>query len=163
MLIEIGYHRHQAVKYAERWALTRNPDFLDFETLGGDCTNFASQCLFAGCQVMNDTKHIGWYYYSAANRAPAWTSVQHLYEFLMRNKQDGPYATEVVLSDLEIGDFVQMGRTDRSFYHTPVVTGFDDQDILVSAHSRDAFMRPLSSYEFDTIRGLHILGSRKYQ
>ncbi len=47
------YDRAAALRYAEQWAMRRNPDFFDFEELGGDCTNFASQCLYAGSRVMN--------------------------------------------------------------------------------------------------------------
>lgn len=42
------YNRGKAVAYALEWAMSRNPAYLDFEELGGDCTNFASQCLLAG-------------------------------------------------------------------------------------------------------------------
>ena len=38
------YDRQAAVDYAHRWAYHRNPDFYNFDELGGDCTNFASQC-----------------------------------------------------------------------------------------------------------------------
>lgn len=43
-----SYDRRSAAAYAQRWAYFRNPDFLDFSDLGGDCTNFASQCIYAG-------------------------------------------------------------------------------------------------------------------
>ena len=33
--IEIGYDRRAAVEYAHKWAFGRNPDFFDFEELGG--------------------------------------------------------------------------------------------------------------------------------
>ena len=42
------YDRQAAVAYAHRWAYLRNPAFYNFDKLGGDCTNFASQCLYAG-------------------------------------------------------------------------------------------------------------------
>ena len=44
----LRYNRRAAVAYAHRWAFRRNPVFYDYEGLGGDCTNFASQCLYAG-------------------------------------------------------------------------------------------------------------------
>jgi hypothetical protein len=56
------YDRRAAVEYAHRWAYGRNPRYYDFEKLGGDCTNFASQCLYAGSGVMNYTPQLGWYY-----------------------------------------------------------------------------------------------------
>ena len=53
------YDRQAAVTYAHRWAYHRNPDFYNFDELGGDCTNFASQCLYAGSGVMNYTPTFG--------------------------------------------------------------------------------------------------------
>ena len=38
-----GYDEAAAVAYARRWALLRNPAYLDFHGLGGDCTNFVRQ------------------------------------------------------------------------------------------------------------------------
>ena len=65
------YDRGKAVAYAHKWAFGRNPAYYDFEEIGGDCTNFASQCLRAGGGVMNFTPTFGWYYVNAARRAPA--------------------------------------------------------------------------------------------
>ncbi|HOA41990.1 MAG TPA: amidase domain-containing protein, partial [Bacillota bacterium] len=48
MLINTEYNRNKAIEYAERWAFDRNPRYLDFEKLGGDCTNYVSQCIYAG-------------------------------------------------------------------------------------------------------------------
>ena len=50
------YTRLAAVNYAVRWALSRNPAFENFsgQGHGGDCTNFISQCLYAGGWTMND-------------------------------------------------------------------------------------------------------------
>lgn len=42
------YNREKAVEYARRWAYDRNPQYYNFDPIGGDCTNFVSQCLFAG-------------------------------------------------------------------------------------------------------------------
>ena len=47
------YNRKKAVEYALKWALDRNPRYLDYDDLGGDCTNFISQCLYAGIEEMN--------------------------------------------------------------------------------------------------------------
>ena len=58
----LPYDRRAAVEYAHRWAYGRNPEFYDYEEIGGDCTNFASQCLYAGSRIMNFTPTYGWYY-----------------------------------------------------------------------------------------------------
>lgn len=160
-MTEIEYNRAAAMEYAKRWALGRNPAYLDYEKLGGDCTNFASQCIYAGCRVMNYTPTFGWYYRSGNDKSPSWTGVTYLYNFLTGNKREGPYGMEVPLSQAQLGDIVQLGDAGGRFYHSPVVTGLSHGEILLAAHTYDAYMRPLSSYVYDRARCIHILGARK--
>ena len=87
----VKYNRSAAVTYAKKWALSRNPRYYNFDGLGGDCTNFASQCVFAGSGVMNYTKDVGWYYNSPADRAAAWSGVRYLHTFLTTNRGVGPF------------------------------------------------------------------------
>ena len=161
MLREQGYNRCAAVCYACEWAYSRNEKFYDFENIGGDCANFVSQCLLAGCCVMNFSKTNGWYYLDTNTRAPAWTSIRYMYDFLTTNTGPGPYAKEVPLSQLEIGDIVQLANAEGVYYHTALVTCASHGKILVTAHSSNAYMRPLSTYSFSAVRGLHILGCRQ--
>ena len=90
MLIERPYYRERAVMYARRWALSRNPLFLDFTGTGGDCTNFVSQCILAGSCVMNFTPTYGWYFRSSADRAPAWSGVEAMNNFLKNYQKKVP-------------------------------------------------------------------------
>ncbi len=156
----MAYDREAAVAYARRWAYGFNPDFYNFNDIGGDCTNFASQCLYAGGLEMNFTPIFGWYYISVNNRTPSWTGVNELYDFLTTNQGVGPRATLVALEELEIGDLVQFDyQGDGLFDHTPIIvnTGERTPDtILVAAHSCPALDRPLSSYSYTQIRCLHI-------
>ena len=131
-----------------------------FERLGGDCTNFVSQCLFAGCGVMNFAPVFGWYYRSANDRTASWTGVEFLYNFLTANDGAGPYAEEIPLVQLQPGDVIQLGRTGGDFYHSLLAVGFFGGVPLVAAHSFDAYARPLSSYSFERMRAIHILGAR---
>lgn len=156
-----NYDRLEAVAYAKKWAFGRNPKFYDFSNIGGDCTNFASQCIYAGAGVMNYTPTFGWFYRSADDRTPSWTGVEYLYNFLVNNQDLGPFAEEVTLDKLEVGDIVQLGRATGDFYHSPVVVGFSRGQILVAAHTYDAYNKPLNSYNFAQARGIHILGVRK--
>ncbi len=157
----IPYDRNAAVSYAKRWAFGRNPDYYNFNNLGGDCTNFASQCIYAGAGIMNFTPTFGWYYRSLNDRVPAWTGVEYLFNFLMGNGREGPFAQPVPLGGLEIGDIVQLGTAAGDFYHSPVVVEIRNGRIYIAAHSYDAYMRPLDSYQFYQARGIHILGVRK--
>ncbi|MDE7264705.1 MAG: amidase domain-containing protein [Clostridia bacterium] len=157
----IEYNRQAAGEYAKKWAFGRNPAFYDFSNIGGDCTNFASQCIYAGAGVMNFTPTFGWYYLSVNDRTPSWTGVEFLYNFLVGNEGAGPFAEVIPIDKLEVGDIVQLGRATGDFYHSPVVVRNDNGKIYVAAHTYDAYNKPLSSYSFAQARGIHILGVRK--
>ena len=158
------YDRKAAVRYAHRWAYGRNPAFYDYEHLGGDCTNFASQCIFAGCGIMNFTPTFGWYYIDANQKAPAWTGVEYLWNFLTRRQFSvGPVGEPCELEDLRPGDIVQLQLKESGFQHSPVVVFAGrpaaPETILVAAHSYDADNRPLSTYDYKALRCLHITGT----
>ena len=154
------YDRKKAVDYARRWAYNRNPSYYAFDRLGGDCTNFVSQCLYAGGGTMNYTPVTGWFYENANNRTASWTGVVFLYRFLISNEGSGPFADETGLCGLEEGDVIQLGRETGDFYHTGIVVGFRSKEPLVAAHSFDTFGKPLSAYLFEKSRFLHIAGIR---
>ncbi len=158
---EIPYDRAAAVSYARRWALGRNPAYYNFEQIGGDCTNFASQCIYAGARTMNFTPVMGWYYRSSYDRTASWSGVDYLYNFLVNNRSVGPYAHIVTLNEAQPGDIVQLGTQTGAFYHSPVITSVSPM-ILVAAHTFDALDRPLSSYIYGTARFIHIDGVRTW-
>lgn len=158
------YLRDEAVRYANRWALNRNPAYYNFDAIGGDCTNFASQCLHAGTGIMNYTRDTGWYYRSVNDRAPAWTSVIFLYKFLTGNEGAGPFGREVSIDEIQRGDLVQLAVDKPDFQHTPVITQISSpgiNGILIAAHTYDSVGRPLSTYNFRKIRFIHIEGFRR--
>ena len=95
----LRYDRPAAVAYAHRWAYGRNPRYYDYERVGGDCTSFASQCLYAGAGIMNFTRDLGWYYLDGNHKAPAWTGVPYFYRFLTRSAPSrGPVGVRGTLS-----------------------------------------------------------------
>ena len=53
---ELKYDRQKVIEYAKKWAFSRNPRYYNFDSVGGDCTSFVSQCIFVGANVMNYTK-----------------------------------------------------------------------------------------------------------
>ena len=164
---EIPYDRYAAVYYARRWAFGRNPAFYDFENIGGDCTNIASQCIYAGCRVMNYTPTYGWYYISPENRAPDFTSVEYFYDFMTgapefarENGGTGPFGFPIPLSRVQPGDVVQLSDEAGDFYHTLIVSAVENGEIYVCAHSDDALDRRISTYSFNSLRFIHIEGVR---
>ena len=160
MLAQREYSRARAVEYARRWALDRNPLYYDYTGIGGNCTNFVSQCVYAGSCTMNYTPVYGWYYLSAAERTASWTGVQYFYNFITQNQNVGPFAREIGVEAVEAGDVIQLGREGTGYYHTLLCVGRQGEEILVAAQSDDALDRPLSTYDYDYARFLHIEGVR---
>ena len=153
------YDRQKAVEYAHTWWKYRNPDFYDFEDIGGDCTNFVCQCLLFGGFKMN---HYDWYYQSLNYRSYSWTGVNEFYSFLISNKTDfGPKGKIVGINELEIGDVVQLAINSEVFHHTTIITNIQQpaspETIFITCHTNDAIDIPLSSYAYKKLRFIKIL------
>lgn len=151
----MSYNRKLAVQYALKWALDRNPRYYNYDKLGGDCTNFISQCLYAGTGQMN-YRNYGWYYKDANNKSPSWTGVEFLYNFLIDNRYEGPRGQLINREELQIGDLIQLSFNGIVYGHTLIVSSINQNDILVCAHSIDARNRALNSYNFEKIRYINI-------
>lgn len=159
------YDRNKAVAYAHRWAYGRNPLYADFSKMGGDCTNFISQCIRAGGASMNYTENTGWYYTSLRNRSPSWTGVQPLYRFLTTNRGKGPYARNAAAAEMQPADIVQLSfNGGASFGHSLFIVRTGDPpdpgNILVATHTYDSDNRPLDSWQDVVYRFIHIIGTR---
>lgn len=154
MLTEYDLNVSAEIVYARKWALSRNPAYYDFDSIGGDCTNFISQCLYAGGAVMNYTRDIGWYYASLHDRAAAWTGVEYFYRFIVQNQGIGPFGYEIPLNQVRLGDVIQLGT--GKFHHTLLVIDLLGGMPYIAAHTQDAFHLPLSAYQYDRIRCLRL-------
>ncbi len=162
----VPYDREKAVAYARRWAMSRNPAYYDYSSLGGDCTNFASQCVYAGAGQMNFKPSVGWYYRNANNHSPSWTGVEYFYNFMVSNRREGPFMQLVQLEELQPGDVIQIKFREPYFAHNPVVVSVgsppDPSNILIAAHTIDSLDRALDTYTYIALRPLHVLGVRKW-
>jgi hypothetical protein len=158
------YDRDAAEAYAHEWAFKRNQKYYDFSEIGGDCTNFVSQSLYAGTGIMNDEPN-GWHYHGLNSRAPAWTSVKYLYEFLIGNKGPGPFGHAGTIEELSEGDIIQLKLTEEDFSHSLLVINvgrpLGSDSVLVAAHSQDSDYRPLNTYAITDKRFIIIDGYRK--
>lgn len=156
----MSYDRNKAVAYAHQWAFKRNPRYLNFTGIGGDCTSFISQCILAGGAKMNYKKTFGWYYNSANDRAPSWTGVQYLYNFLINNHEVGPNAREIGIERIEPGDVVQLSFYSGVHTHSLMVVEIgarpDLDNVLIATHTNDSDYRPLSTYTVSSYRYLKI-------
>jgi hypothetical protein len=134
------YNRARAVQYADAHWDRGNPRFLEFEV---NCTNYISQCLFAGGAPMNYTgkRESGWWYKGRENSRELWSyswAVAHSLEHQLRTARAG-LRGQLVESpqDLELGDVIIYDWDgDRRFQHSTIVTAFDAAGMpLVNANT----------------------------
>ena len=109
---------------------------------------------------MNYTATFGWFYISLNERSPSWTGVDFFYNFMTENMGVGPFGESTGPDNLELGDVIQLGNETDGFYHTLLIVGFEENDILVAAQTDNAYMRPLSTYTYDFARYIKIDGVR---
>ena len=159
------YNRNKVVEYAEKWAYLRNPSYYNYDNLGGDCTNFASQSIYVGSNVMNYS-NIGWFYNNANNKSPSWTGVEFLYNFLINNKSVGPFGKVANINEIRIGDIAQLSFDGKKFSHTLVIVNIFEpinlENILVATHTFDSYGRSISSYDYQKIRYINREGVRDW-
>ncbi|MNO38835.1 putative amidase domain protein [compost metagenome] len=126
--------------YADRWWDSFNPEFSAFEV---DCTNYISQCLFAGGAPINYTgkRESGWWYKGYVGGREAWSfswSVANALERFLTHSSGGLRAELVDRPEqLSLGDVITYDWDgDGSFQHSTIVTAFDAGGMpLVNAHT----------------------------
>ncbi len=141
-----NYDGKTAAQYADRWWNSANPQFLAFEN---DCSNFISQCLFAGGMPMKNTGRMdaGWWYQNK-RYSYSWTTAHSLRWYLESLVGNGVEKVANA-SDLQIGDVISYDfEPDGVWNHSTIVTGFDKHgQPLVNAHTYAAQARP---WRYDT-------------
>ena len=155
------YSRENCVDYAKKWALKRNEKYYDYERIGGDCTNFVSQCVYSGTNVMNYNFNNGWYYVNPNDKSPSWTGVEFFYKFLTSNNGLGPFGEVTEISDVLKGDVIQLGN-QKKFFHSLIVCDIKNGVPLVCCHSADVLLKPLTYFNYERLRAITVKGFRKY-
>jgi len=174
---DTSYNRQRAVEYASKWWNERNytGNYLAYDDFGGNCQNFASQCLYAGGIKMDYNSRYGewqWKFYSAtlntkraaSGRSYSWTGVDPFYTYVINNDSTGLVAqADIDLYCAEKGDVIQVGAYHRwrhSLVVTDVVCDEDGNmiDIIVASNTADRWNYPLSAYIYTYPRLIHIIG-----
>lgn len=144
-----SYDRLKAVQYAERWWNSYHPDFRQFDV---DCTNYVSQCLYAGGAPMwgEPVRNRGWWY-NSDNWSYSW-AVAHSMRWYLSGASQGVRGIEksspeqLIPGDVICYDFQGDGRWD----HTTIVVKKDAYNMpLVNAHTVNSRHR-YWSYEDST-------------
>lgn len=133
--VSFYYRRFEAVRYADQWWNTYNPNYRSFEV---DCTNYVSQCLRAGEAPMtgHPNRGRGWWY-TGNNWSYSWSVAHALRWYLPGAKtglraQEMPSADRLIPGDIICYDFEGDGHWD----HNTIVTAKDMNGMpLVNAHT----------------------------
>ena len=173
---DTSYDRQRAVDYAQQWWNERNYNgsYLAYDAFGGNCQNFASQCLHAGGIDMDHSGNIAnqWKFYdetlnsrqTASGRSYSWTGVDMFYSYAVASYNSGLVSlTDVDYKYAEKGDIIHVGAYYQ-WRHALVITDVmknDDgtiNDIIVASNTADRWNYPLSAYIYTAPRLIHILG-----
>jgi cell wall-associated NlpC family hydrolase len=142
----VRYDREAAKAYADAWWNGTNPKFHRFAV---DCTNYVSQCLFAGGLPMDYTgrRDSGWWYMGYAGGAERWSyswAVAHsLRQYMASGSRPPRGMPKEDPRELDIGDVIFYDWDgDGRWQHSAIVTGRDrDGWPLVNAHTSDSKRR----------------------
>jgi hypothetical protein len=138
----VKYDRIKVQQYADTWWDQANPDYIHFDV---DCTNYVSQCLYAGNAPMNYTgkREKGWWYKGQSNQEQwsfSW-SVSHSLQWHLSSSTSGlradpvKSAAELALGDVIIYDWDGNGK----YQHSVIVAAMDADGMpLVNAHTSNS-------------------------
>lgn len=148
----ISEQRVKAVEYADRYCgaasdgqnnYEYNSEYTNYNPLGGDCANFASQVLLAGGFKKNGTWN-----YTGGKGSRAWVNAQGLKDYLLYSGRasllaGGSYKEIYQYAySLRPGDIVAYVKKGK-VTHVSVVTGADSKGYpLVSCHNLDRYRVP---------------------
>ena len=168
------YNRENAVEYAKQWYNKRNGEYLEYDLYGGNCQNFASQCIHAGGMDMDikGTYTCQWKFYgkdlnysqSASGRSYSWIGVDEFHTYAVYNSGSGlALQPDISLEYAQKGDVIQVGAYNK-WHHSLIVTDVltdengNQAEILLASNTADRWNYPLSAYIYTYPRLIHIDG-----
>lgn len=135
------YRREAAVAYAERWWNEPNNAYEEFDV---NCTNYVSQCIFAGGAPMDYTgrRESGWWYKGRQNNVEQWSyswAVANALQHHLSMPRGHGLRSQVVArpESLQLGDVICYDwEGDGRFQHNTIVTAFTPEGMpLVNANT----------------------------
>ncbi|MFC9707741.1 amidase domain-containing protein [Paenibacillus sp. NPDC056933] len=159
------YKRKQAVAYANKYAgmaggtndkVRYNAKYKNYNNLGGDCTNFASQALGDPTEGGRLPMRGPWRYHFPKGGTRTWVQTDALKNFLLYSGYGKTIAKDSfsklvaktathpygAIGELEAGDLIAHVM-NNDVDHFSIVTGFDQRGYpLVNSHTADRFQAP---------------------
>ena len=168
--VDYNFDRRSARQYMKNYWNNYNPAYFDFDKLGGDCTNYASQIMksagvpFTERVEFPDFRY--WYYYDSDwgyNRTSTWTGATEFRKYFGDvvgvGEKTGKSMKTYTVNDAIVnfndiwknvlpGDIISHGHTIDTSYHNQIVYDFGvfRKDIKVSQHSSNELDRSLFDY-----------------
>ena len=151
--LTLNERRQKALNYAEKYCgaaslpeynYSYNSKYKNYNNLGGDCANFASQILYEGAGF---TKNGSWNYYRGAG-SRSWVNAHSFNNYMLYSGRASQIAYgnyEQVLKQsykLLAGDYIAYEKKGK-VVHISVVSGYDTKGYsLVISHNTDRYNVP---------------------
>lgn len=137
-----SYNVAAAVSYSDTYALNYNTAYYNFNSLGGDCANFTSQCINAGGmpQVVGSVYGTnGWFYVKSNNRSATWTGANSLRTWMANNRGvlvDNPSDSQIYTGSPVFYDWDKSGTYD----HAAFCVGKNAEGVpVINSHNADYY------------------------
>ena len=150
--IYTGYSPANAVEYSEKWVYHSpssgvyesyyNPAWPNYNSVGGDCANYTSQCIYAGGMPMADGVQYGtdgWFHYSSTNRSGSWTGAKQLRTYMMQKRGqviDNPSNSQVWMGCPMFVDWYSDGSYDHAYF---CVGQNSSGTAIINSHNSDKY------------------------
>lgn len=150
----LEWNGDDAAAYAKKFATSYNTAFHSWSK--SDCTNFASQCLAAGHQMMTggslpksggniETTADEWYYKSGQNKntyacSTSWIrcSGKKIFATYWKKQKKGKYSSLAnVRKNVSVGDVIQITLEDGTLKHSIIVVKKKDGEVYCASHTKD--------------------------
>ncbi|MCM1298909.1 MAG: amidase domain-containing protein [Firmicutes bacterium] len=162
-----GYNPSKAIGYANKWVDptangTDNDKYYNtgdyFKNGNLDCTNYVSQCLYAGGVPQNNTGNIntGWWYKDVKNYSGSWITAPTNYNYFS--------ASNTAYRNISSSSYIIPGNpvyydwnSDNSINHATICVGYNSSGVpIVNSHSHDYYHAPWnydnSNTKYSTIK-----------
>lgn len=145
-----SYSYSDAVSYANKYYKNYNSNYPDWNSAGGDCANFISQCLYAGGKSMKGTpgtkeaaeNFANWFSKGTSlnvkNVSSTWRGADAFRNYWQTNATSYKKFTSVDSKSFAYGykgDAVSLLNSNGRAYHTMIIVGYSSPDFTLAAHT----------------------------
>lgn len=156
-----NYSFSDAVSYANKYYDDYNSSYPDWNSAGGDCANFISQCLYAGGKKMKGTpgtkeaaeNFSNWFSKGTSqnvkNVSSTWRGADAFRNYWQTNASSYKKFTSVDSKTYAYGftgDAVSLLNSNGRAYHTMIIVDYSNSDFVLAAHTSSTNTAKLSKY-----------------